>query len=105
MTPAQITGTAPQALGIDGDLTAQTVPDLLGTLPVAAGVHRVDMTGVRQVDSAGLALLVGWQQLLNADQGQLELVGVPEGLLRLARISSVDTLLGLQATDAGDTGQ
>ncbi len=105
MTPAQITGTAPQALGVEGDLTARTVPGLMEKLPVAAGVHRADLTGVRQVDSAGLALLVEWKRRLEADQGRLELVGVPEGLLRLARISSVDTLLGFQATDSGDTGQ
>lgn len=105
MTSARITANASQGLSVEGDLTARTVPTLMEELPVEAGVQRLDLAGVGRVDSAGLALLVNWQTRLAAAQGRLELVEVPDGLVRLARISSVDTLLGFHTTDAETTGQ
>ena len=101
----ELVGTPPGDLRIEGDLTAEGVGALLETLPVDGGVHHVSLAGVDRVDSAGLALLIEWQRRLQDGQGALELEAVPESLMRLARISSVATLLGLEAKDAGNAEQ
>ncbi|RZU97890.1 STAS domain-containing protein [Spiribacter vilamensis] len=105
MTPVQLLGTAPHDLRIEGDLTAEGVGALLETLPVDSGAHRVSLAGIDRVDSAGLALLIEWQRRLEDVQGALEIEAVPESLMRLARISSVATLLGFEAEEAGDAEQ
>ncbi|AGY92511.1 hypothetical protein SPICUR_07755 [Spiribacter curvatus] len=105
MTAVQLVGTAPDGLRVEGDLTAAEVGALLERLPVSGDVHRVSLAGVRGIDSAGLALLLEWQRRLDDHQGTLELTAVPESLRALARISSVATLLDLEATDAENAGQ
>jgi phospholipid transport system transporter-binding protein len=54
----------------------------------------IDLAGVRQVDSAGLALLVGWQGRARAEGLTLRYAGVPERLMAIARISEAESFLG-----------
>jgi phospholipid transport system transporter-binding protein len=60
-----------------------------------AGHIVVDLSGVSQVDSAGLALVIEWRSWFNG--GGLRLESVPEQLLSLARIRELEAVLGLDS--------
>jgi len=82
-----------------GALTFDSVPQLWkqgGPLLVAAAAAttEVDLAGVEQVDSAGLALLVAWQAQVQGAGGVLRFRSMPERLLAIARISEAQTILG-----------
>lgn len=85
-----------------GDLRADNVAALLPQLPVTADRCELDLAQVKNVDSAGLALLLEWQLRLQAAGGGLLLQSAPDQLIRLAQISSVDTILGLSINDSRD---
>ncbi len=99
---ATISGDVTQGYRLSGILRAPAVSQLVADLPVAKGAHQLDLAALEAVDSAGLALLVEWQRQLQAAGGELAIANAPSGLIRLARISGVDTLLGLMAQDDGD---
>lgn len=52
----------------------------------------VDLSGVQQADSSGLAVLLEWLRLNRAAGGQLRLAGVPDGLRALADLYDLDAL-------------
>jgi len=84
---------------LTGALTFDTVPQLWsqgGPLlaAAAAATTEVDLAGVGQVDSAGLALLVAWQAQVQGAGGVLRFRSMPERLLAIARISEAQTILG-----------
>lgn len=54
---------------------------------------QVDLEGVSGVDSAGLALLIGWLADARAAGVLLSYQSVPDRLLAIARISDADALL------------
>lgn len=54
----------------------------------------LDLSGVRQGDSAGLALLVAWLSQASVFGCRLRYTAVPERLLAIARLSNVDSLIG-----------
>lgn len=99
---ATLIGDASQGYRLSGALRASAVSRMVAELPVASGAHRVDLAALQAVDSAGLALLLEWQRQLLAAGGELTVTNAPSGLIRLARISGVDTLLGLTTQDDGD---
>jgi phospholipid transport system transporter-binding protein len=105
VTPARLHESSASGLQLDGDLTAESVVALLPSLPAGPGEWHVSLGGVERIDSAGLALLIEWRRRLSAAGGTLVLDAVPAALTRLARISSVDTLLGLESIDAGNAQQ
>lgn len=53
----------------------------------------VDCASLGQTDSAGLAVLLDWLAEARRAGRSLRFANLPEDLLRLARISAVDTLL------------
>lgn len=55
----------------------------------------VDMAGVTEVDSAALALLLEWMSWARQQGFPLRFTGLPEKLRALARLSEVESLLGL----------
>jgi phospholipid transport system transporter-binding protein len=84
-----------------GELGFDTVRDLL-----AAGATRfadadarfeVDLSGVSQGDSAGLALLIEWQKLATRTGKTLRFTRVPAQLRALAQISEIEDFLPLSA--------
>ena len=85
-----------------GDLRADHVMAVLLQLPAAAEGCELNLADVENSDSAGLALLLEWQLRLQAAGGNLDLQGAPDQLIRLAQISSVDTILGLSINDLRD---
>jgi phospholipid transport system transporter-binding protein len=54
---------------------------------------RIDLSGVTQADSAGLALLIEWMRWARARNHQIGFENSPAQLLALARISDIDELL------------
>jgi phospholipid transport system transporter-binding protein len=81
---------------LEGELGFDTVRSLLDTsrgLFAAAGDRfDVDLSGVTQGDSAGLALLIEWTKLATLAGKQVQFTRVPAQLRALARISEIDFL-------------
>ena len=53
----------------------------------------VDLSGVKQSDSAGLALLLEWITWANHTVREIRFVGMPERVLAIAKTTEVDHLL------------
>ena len=105
MNGGRIRGEPRAGLRLEGTLRAADAVTLLDQLPMADQPLRVDLSDVEAIDSAGLALLLEWQQRLEQAGGSLVVVSPPAALVRLARISGVDTLLPMETNDAGMTGE
>lgn len=56
----------------------------------------VDLSGVTQVDSAGIALLLELQRRASARGATLKLAGAPAQLRRMSAFFDVDSLLSFQ---------
>ena len=54
----------------------------------------VDLSGVTEVDSAGLALLVEWLRDARKAGGAVRFANAPAKLLAIARVTRLDVLLG-----------
>ena len=70
------------------ELFAQT-DDLLG----GGGPLTLDLEGVKDVDIAGLAVLVEWTGQAQRNRQAVRLINAPGQLVALAKISEVDGLL------------
>lgn len=89
---------------VHGALTFATVRQVLR----AAEQHfdgnaqlQIDLSGVDNADSAGLALLVEWYRRAALKSGTIRFVGAPEQLRALAKISEIDQLLMLDSSAVG----
>ena len=92
----QLQRTAPGTLGVDGVLSFATAAAALAAINAAlAGepVARLDLSGVRHSDSAGLACVLA--VLADAaEQGRsLTVRNIPEGMHLLASVCEVEGLL------------
>lgn len=91
-----LAGDAGSGLALAGVLLFANAPQalrrLLAALP-AAGSVAVDLSGIAEGDSAGLATLVEWRAQALRRGVHLRLSGAPEGLRALARLSDVDAEL------------
>jgi len=63
---------------------------------IDAGCHRIDLGGLKTVDSAAVATLIAIQRYASSRGVHVEFVDVPEALVGLAHLYEVDTLLGVQ---------
>lgn len=61
----------------------------------------VDLSAVTEVDSAGLALLLEWVSWSRQQRFALRFTGFPDKLRALARLSEVESLLGLEPPRSG----
>lgn len=84
-----------------GELGFDTVRGLLATggtrFAGAATQFEVDLSGVSQGDSAGLALLIEWQKLATRAGKTVRFTRVPAQLRALAQISEIESFLPLSA--------
>lgn len=84
-------------LRIDGPLGFGTVGAELSRLDdlLSAGAETivVELDGVREFDSAGVALLLEWRRRAARRGVRLELHNLPDGLREIARISDADGFL------------
>ena len=82
-----------------GPLTFATCTSVFNHLEQRKGdplsVGRVDLSGVTEADSAGLALLLEWQSRRKAAGGELEITHAPDLLLQLARLADATRPLNL----------
>lgn len=56
----------------------------------------VDLSGITRINSAGLALLLEWNRLALLVGRNLEIMGAPEILLKIAHLCEIDEILSLQ---------
>lgn len=85
---------------ISGNLTFQTVPrfqDQAGSLLQGnAQPVTIDMKGVTQSDSAGLALMIEWLQMARAAQRELVFAHIPEQMRDLIRVNGLQQMFSLE---------
>ena len=83
---------------LEGGLTLASVGDLIAQGPRLAadgGDVELDLAGVDNSSSAGVALLLEWLEQIHRVGGKLRLENCPGALVRIAKFSNVDGLLGL----------
>ena len=81
---------------VNGVLHFTTVTALLrsGSEAIADGrAAVVDLSGVKDSDSSGLALLIEWLSIARAEGKSLRYENIPAQLHQLARLSDVEELL------------
>jgi ABC-type transporter Mla MlaB component len=87
---------------LEGPLTLDQVAVLARQAAPGAEAPAVtlDLGGVCRSSSAAVALFLEWQATLRARGSELRLVAAPADLCRLAALSNVDGLLGLEGRDS-----
>jgi phospholipid transport system transporter-binding protein len=81
---------------LSGELTFDTVPDLLvrsRQLFAACPALEIDLAGVDRVDSAGLALLTEWTRVAESLQQEIGFTNMPAQMRDLVRVSGLDNVL------------
>jgi phospholipid transport system transporter-binding protein len=94
--PATLETLAGERSRVVGSLDFSTVAHLLpiGDAAIAAGhAATIDLSGVTDSDSSGLALLVEWLSVAKSAQRTLRYENIPSQLIQLARLSDVEELL------------
>lgn len=83
------------ALFLEGPVTVETVPALVGSIPsqLNSGTRRIDFSRVTAVDSAAVALALEWQRNAAARNVTIALANVPEALRKLANLYGVTDLV------------
>jgi len=76
-------------------ITMADAADVLreGMQAIVEGAATIDLSGLTHFDSSAVSALLAWQRAATEKSVSLELVGLPPGLLSLAELYSVDTLL------------
>ncbi|MDB5797561.1 MAG: anti-anti-sigma factor [Paucimonas sp.] len=64
-----------------------------GLRAIGAGESEVDFSGVTEVDSTAVAMLLAWQRAARAKGVNLRCTGLPSSLASLARLYGVEELL------------
>jgi phospholipid transport system transporter-binding protein len=92
-----LTAAAPDTLVASGAFTFATAAAALAECRtrLQRGEATLDLTGVAQADSAGLAVLLALAGDARRRGEVLRIVNVPENLRALAQLAEVDRLLGL----------
>jgi len=98
---ATLTSTG-DGLELTGDLTLATAPKLFAETPRfdTGAAARIDLRGVGEVDSAGLALLLHWRATATTAGAQLTFAAAPPQLREMATITATAKLLGLDRNAA-----
>jgi len=98
-SPAQVHVDEDGRLYLIGELSFQTVPDVLircqDMLNGHAGDMQVNLEGVSRSDSAGLALLVELVRMKRAQGQAVTFSHVPEQMQAMALVSRLEQVLGL----------
>ncbi|MEO7403678.1 MAG: STAS domain-containing protein [Burkholderiales bacterium] len=84
-------------LVFEGAVTMLTAPALLQAVERAGGAapRRIDMRGVSDLDSAGVALILQIARSAESDGAALPIEGAPPALAKLVRLYGVDALFAL----------
>ncbi len=99
-TAALIENSGPDVLSVRSDLTFTTVTTVLrhsrSLLQSDSGKLVIELADVARADSAGLALLMEWLRMAQANGLQILFRHVPEQLLAIARASDLERLIPLE---------
>jgi phospholipid transport system transporter-binding protein len=93
MNRLNIVKEAPGRFIVDGDLTFASLdkPTIQSFAFLTPGKDIImDLGGVGNADSAGLALLIEWLKHARSKRVQLQLRNVPEAILNIAKLSDMD---------------
>jgi len=76
-------------------ITMTDAADVLreGMEAIVQGATTIDLSGLTHFDSSAVSALLAWQRAATEKSVSLELVGLPAGLLSLAKLYGVDALL------------
>ena len=66
-------------------------------LALVPAAQAIDLSGVVDVDSSAIAVLLAWERAAGRPDGPLPVTGAPEGLLSLAHLYEVSDYCGLDA--------
>jgi len=100
VSTAQLHSDDAQHWRLQGELDFATVNALeRGARRHGAWPRSIDLSEVQRVDSAGLALLLGWYRRAHLGGANLRMLHVPEQLRSMAELYELDTLL-LESADA-----
>lgn len=81
---------------LSGDLTRDTVVDITDeqvTSLVSSDVRTIELENISRIDSAGLAFLLTVVEKAEQKKCRLTFLHLPEDLLKLAKVSAVDSFL------------
>ena len=96
LTPATFQTLEVGRSGVVGALNFASVSALLeaGTKAIATGAAAIiDLRGITESDSSGLALLVEWLSVARNAKRSLRYENMPQQIRQLARLSDVEDLL------------
>lgn len=96
MSQASIVSSGDGLFRLEGVLDFSAVPALLEDSSALFCGHAnvtVDLSGVTQVNSAGLGLLLEWIDLAQSANQNLRLQQLPNAMLEIAKVSGVSELL------------
>lgn len=97
MSRARLESVGEGRFRVSGVLNASTATDVLEQSEshfAQAPQIEVDLGGVGESDSAGLALLIEWLRIARQSGRQIHFANVPAQIEALARISEVEDLIG-----------
>ncbi len=100
---AQLVERGEQRCAVVGAVTVETVPWLWQQLKeggLLTTAREVDLGGVTDADSAGLALLVAWRGSCAAAGNSLEFRALPARISALAQLTGAEAALGADAAAA-----
>lgn len=97
MSNAQISGAGGQ-FQVSGELSFGTVNAVLdesrrSIFTQPAPEIDMDLNGVSRADSAGLALLIQWMRMAQANNSEIRFHNLPQQLLAIARAGELESLL------------
>lgn len=95
-TAFAVTASAPDRLAATGAFNFATAAAALAALrrQMPPGAATLDLAGIAQADSAGLAVLLALAGDARRSGATLRIVNAPESLRALAHLADVDDLLG-----------
>ena len=85
-------------LRVSGAISFANAGSALARMPQpgrAGGTMDIDLSALEKSDSATLAVLIAWSAKAKRQGVTLRYQRVPQGLRNLARLSAVDSLLGM----------
>ena len=95
MMPLVLTVKSDNYVMLSGDLTFATIHKKnvqLIDFKKTQGEVVLDLTEIKNSDSAGLALLIEWMKLSKKNQAQLKFKNIPQQLLTLAKLSGFELM-------------
>lgn len=95
MTPATAERVG-DILRIQGELNFDSVAELWATTWTSLQAEpflRIDLSGVRHADSAGVALLVEWLRLVRSHRHELVFTNIPAQMQAIIRVVDLETTL------------